>query len=277
MSKRPQPVRWTSTTLHNPVLYKIPASWISTLDCAPFSQTACFPHQPLIMDSARCHLPMDAQRFDLMQAPKMRVSSTTVARRHNIEGIMWPPTTTQLDQTVGGIWEDHDFVIVPIEPDLMPENSEPQSHSPSPTSTASSCWTSASSSIGGDTMMTTPACSFHTQVFDKDDFVITRTIIRPAPTSFVKGFFTLSSIHIPRRSPNVLLRPLGRVFSRLNCVGATAFRQDLHGGRTKAPHQALRRPVLHVIVTQTREQWEQDMAFKKAVQEIYPVSVSGRR
>jgi len=36
-------------------------------------------------------------------------------------------------------------------------------------------------------------------------------------------------------------------------------------------------PVLQVIVTQTREQYEQDLAFKEVLQEVFPEAVRRRR
>ncbi|KAL4071345.1 hypothetical protein V8B97DRAFT_454942 [Scleroderma yunnanense] len=233
-----------------------------------------------LMDAAR-YVAMDAQRFDPMHRPsKSHVVLNTWKERMGQVLCKSLHSGMQMDDAVGGIWEDHELVFVPITPQSPTEiftlaDSETSTSNSRSSSTSSYATTSLSSSIGDHTINTTPPSSHHTEVYDCDDLVITRTTIRPAPGTPIAGLFTRSTSPIPSRSSNPLFSSLSSIIKTLSCLSASAFAQDFDGIKARKPEQMAKKPVLQVIVTQTREQYEHDMAFKEAVQEIYPES-SGR-
>ena len=187
---------------------------------------------------------------------------------------------TQRDDAVGGIWEDHELVFVPIAAHSPTETftcTDSESGASNSSSSSSSSYTTASlsSSIGERTISTSQPCSHHAEVYDRDDLVITRTIIRPVPESPITSLFTRSSSPTPSRLTSLFFRSLSPILNALNCLSASAFAPEFDEDKAKEPEKPARKPVLQVIVTQTREQYEHDMAFKEAVQEIYPES-SGR-
>lgn len=183
---------------------------------------------------------------------------------------------TQRDDAVGGVWEDHELFFVPIAAHSPTETftcTDSESRTSSSSSASSYTTASLSSSISECTANTSPPRSHHTEAYDRDDLVITRTIIRPAPGSSITSLVTRSSASIPSRPTSPFLRSLSSILNALNCLSAGAFSQE--SNEAKEPEQPTKKLVLQVIVTQTREQYEHDMAFKEAVQEIYPES-SGR-
>lgn len=231
------------------------------------------------MDAAR-YVAMDAQRFDPMRRiNKCHFIQNT--RKAKMGQVLRKSLHlgTQRDDAVGGIWEDHELVFVPIAAHSPTETftcTDSESGASNSSSSASSYTTaSLSSSVGERTISTSQPCSHHAEVYDRDDLVITRTIIRPVPESPITSLFTRSSSPTPSRLTSLFFRSLSPILNALNCLSASAFAQEFDEDKVKEPEQPARKPVLQVIVTQTREQYEHDMAFKEAVQEIYPES-SGR-
>ncbi|KIM63904.1 hypothetical protein SCLCIDRAFT_673024 [Scleroderma citrinum Foug A] len=233
-----------------------------------------------LMDAAR-YVAMDAQRFDPMR--RIKKCHFVQNTRKGMMGQVLRKSLhlgTQRDDAVGGIWEDHELVFVPIAAHSPTETftyTDSESGASNSSSSSASSYTTASlsSSISERTINTSQPCSHQAEVYDRDDLVITRTIIRPAPEFPITSLFTRSSSPTPSRPTSPFLRPFSPILNALNCISASAFAQELDEGKAKEPEQSARKPVLQVIVTQTREQYEHDMAFKEAVQEIYPES-SGR-
>ncbi|KAG2127234.1 hypothetical protein DEU56DRAFT_820905 [Suillus clintonianus] len=96
----------------------------------------------------------------------------------------------------------------------------------------------------------------------------------PSPTT------THSPAPSPYHSSSALLsrptppsRPTSPVLQALNCFStSSAFNSDVDDSM---PMNRREIPVLQVIVTQTRERYEDDMAFKEIVGSIYPGPVAG--
>lgn len=226
---------------------------------------------------------MDAQRFDPMRRTKKPLNFAVVTGNEDMGQTLSKllRASTQMDDAVGGLWEDHELVFVPLElcypagtwiPSALGSNSVSSSSSDSATSTTASYATSASSFNGDDTSSTTPPSSRHIEEHERDNLVITRTVLRPKPQSTGADISSQPPSLISTRSSLRIMRPLTLVFKAFSCISGRTF-VDLPA--RKPEHQA-RQPVLQVIVTQTREQYEHDMAFKEAVQEIYPEAFSGR-
>ncbi|KAF9237871.1 hypothetical protein BU15DRAFT_48223 [Melanogaster broomeanus] len=251
------------------------------------------------MDSSRYEA-MDAQRFDhmrrkvsscqqhLLPRDSILFSETPFQPRYSFMGQLvckasqpeLPPT-----EAVGGIWSDHELVLVPI--DVTPprdlvastfsdsvsdssSDSSSASLSSSQQSSSSSYFTTPSPIAENDLGSSFPASSRQVDTFDREDLIITRTIIRPAPQSPIMGLFTRPSSPIASRPRSPFSRPISPVLQALNCFSTTAFEQDLDNIQIERAKQPARQQVLQVIVTQTRQQYEQDMAFKELIQEVYP-------
>ncbi|KAG1716221.1 hypothetical protein ID866_961 [Astraeus odoratus] len=232
-------------------------------------------------DAARC-VAMDAQRFDPMRRASKLLRLTPNTPKENMGQVLCKPlrTSKQIDDAVGGVWEDHELVFVPIE---AYSPTETLSYADSDSSWSNSLSTSIStfippppSSISNDTVNAGQPCSRHIEVYDRDDLIITRTTIRPAPVSQLTGRFTRPSIPIPSRPLSPFLRPLSPLLKAISCLSASVFGGHLDDTQAREPKETTKEPVLQVIVMQTREQYEHDMAFKEAVQEIHPESFSGR-
>lgn len=173
---------------------------------------------------------------------------------------------------MGDVRSDHEVVVGLVEGGGF----DLEGSCPSPTDT---CTTRATSSTPDD-------------VYDPVDIVVTRTIIQPDPN--------------PRRGPRMLSRPqmvVRRMFSRLpsstntyslsqsssssvsprstppscfkslvlqafNCLStSSAFDSDVDDMKA---HRM--RPVLLVIVKETREKYEDDRAFKEIVGTVFPAA-----
>lgn len=185
---------------------------------------------------------------------------------------------------VGGIWSDHELVLVPLEVSSH-RDSLGSALAPSFSSTSSSG--SAASASTSSTYFTTPSLtaesgletspsgspstgSRQVETYDREDLIITRTIIRPAThASTLRGMFSRPSSPLFSRPTSPLSRPNTPVFQALNCFRPGGFERDVGDAQTERRALATQ-PVLQVIVTQTREQYEQDRAFKEVVQEVYP-------
>lgn len=230
------------------------------------------------------YVAMDAQRFDPMRRTKKPLNFAVVTGNEDMGQTLskFLRASTQMDDAVGGLWEDHELVFVPLElcypagtliPSALGSSSVSSSSSESTTPTTASYPTSASSSFNSDgATSTTPPSSLHVEKHERDSLVITRTLLRPKPQSMGADISPQPPNLISPRSSPRLMRPLNSVFKAFSCISGRTF-DDLPA--RKPEHQA-RQPVLQVIVTQTREQYEHDMAFKEAAQEIYPEAFSGR-
>ncbi|KAI6168643.1 hypothetical protein EDD17DRAFT_632138 [Pisolithus thermaeus] len=230
------------------------------------------------------YVAMDAQRFDPMRRTKKPLNFAVITGKEDMGQRLSKllRASTQMDDAVGGIWEDHELVFVPIElcspagtlmPSTLGSGSVSSSSSESTTPTTASYTTSASSSFNSDdTTSTTPPSSRHIEEHERDNLVITRTVVRPPPQPTGADVSPQPLSLISTRPSLRFLRPLSSVLKAFRCISGCTF-DDLPA---REPEQQARQPVLQVIVTQTREQYEHDRAFKEAVQEIYPEAFSGR-
>ncbi|KAG9312240.1 hypothetical protein JVU11DRAFT_7539 [Chiua virens] len=247
------------------------------------------------MDLARYEA-MDAQRFDPMRSNKHPSNLAISPVMGQIFRRLSQPELPPHD-VVGGIWSDHELVLVPLEvssqrnsfgsvlAESLSSLSSPESPVSASTSTSSSSSYFTTPSPTAETETETGAHlnmslassprsspgSRQVDTFDRDDLIVTRTVIRPTAP---RGMFSRpSSPPISRRPTptSPLSRPNTPVFQALNCFRSGAFENEWDNVRTGATQ-----PVLQVIVTQTREQYEQDLAFKEVVHEVCP-EASGRR
>ncbi|KAF8132058.1 hypothetical protein EV363DRAFT_1296199 [Boletus edulis] len=248
------------------------------------------------MDLARRDA-MDAQRFDPLRRKKtpssLSITSTTTDMGQILRRLSQPELPP--NGVVGGIWSDHELVLVPLDVSLnrdsigsiIAESVSSSSSSDSATSAASSAssatyFTSSSPPTAESGLGTSPSGSSSSgsrqiDTYDRDDLIITRTIIRPAAPSSIRGLFSRPSSPMVSRPTSPLSRPNTPVFQALNCFRPSAFERDVDGIQTERAMGAASQPVLQVIVTQTREQYEQDLAFKEVVQEVYPEASRRRR
>ena len=199
---------------------------------------------------------------------------------------------------VGGIWSDHELVLVPLEvsshrnsigsvlAESLSSSSSTTSESESVPSTPSSAssssyFTTSSPNLAEGALETSPSGtsssgSRQVDTFDREDLIITRTVIRPATQSAIRGMFSRPSSPMVSRPASPLSRPNTPVFQALNCFRPSAFEREVDDIQTERA-MGTAQPVLQVIVTQTREQYEQDRAFKEVVQEVYPEATRRRR
>lgn len=243
------------------------------------------------MDTAR-YDPMDAQRFDPLLRTSTRhnsLSKTSTEKLTMGQGLCVrtrPCGLFSVRASVGGVWPDHEVVVVPLEGgDADSEVS--RSSTPSSTST-STTYTTASSAMPDEP----PSHTQQVDVHERDDVVVTRTIIRPTPNPNRNPSRMPSRTHMrlprmfsrspsPTSSPSSSLsalprsnppsRPTSPVLQALNCFSTSSTferdEDDVH--IIESP-----RPVLQVIVTQTRERYEDDRAFKEIVGSVYPGPVA---
>ncbi|KAG1799531.1 hypothetical protein EV424DRAFT_1352321 [Suillus variegatus] len=179
------------------------------------------------------HNPMDAQRFDPLRRTNMRLVSLFKTHTSDL-GLGLCVRTEQT--SVGDVRSDHEVVVGLVEGGGF----DLEGSCPSPTDT---CTTRATSSTPDD-------------VYDPVDIVVTRTIIQPDPN--------------PRRGPRMLSRPqmVSLVLQAFNCLStSSAFDSDVDDMKA---HRM--RPVLLVIVKETREKYEDDRAFKEIVGTVFPAA-----
>ncbi|KAG8220448.1 hypothetical protein J3R82DRAFT_3142 [Butyriboletus roseoflavus] len=238
--------------------------------------------------------PMDEQRFDPMRRKK--TLSSLVITSTDMGQILRRCSQPELPPTgvVGGVWSDHELVLVPLEVSSHRDSvGSALAESVSSTSISEST-ASASSSTSSSTYFTTPSPTHENgleaspsgssttpgtrqvDTFDREDLIITRTIIRPTAQSTIRSMFSRPSSPMVSRPTSPLSRPNTPVFQALNCFRPNAFEREVDDIQAERAIVATQ-PVLQVIVTQTREQYEQDLAFKEAVQEVYPESNRRRR
>ncbi|KIK39662.1 hypothetical protein CY34DRAFT_108113 [Suillus luteus UH-Slu-Lm8-n1] len=219
------------------------------------------------MDQTRYN-PLDAQRFD----PLLRTRT----------GLVSPFNTSASPKTGQGpcvrtdrarardVWLDHEAVD-PFEGG----GSDSEGSCSSPTSTM-------------DTLVTSPMPV-------DDDIVVTRTIIRPNPSPrrrpartpsrmqmvltriFSRWLSPIRTYFPPQSSSSVRPRSthprrsnrLARVLRALNCFStSSAFERDADD----IEMQKRKRPVLLVIVKETKERYEDDRAFKEIVTSVCPAA-----
>jgi len=264
------------------------------------------------MDLARYEA-MDAQRFDPMR-PKVGFITTTTSSlathpfsQKTLSNLSITSTKKDMGQVlrrlphpelppngvVGGIWSDHELVLVPLDVSSLRDSifsalaesasSFSQSASSTVASSASSStyFTTPSTTTAEDGLETPPsgfysAGSRQVDTFDREDLIITRTIIRPATQSSIRGMFSRPSSPMVSRPTSPLSHTNSPVFQALNCFRPSAFEREVDDIQTERAMVAAQ-PLLQVIVTQTREQYEQDLAFKEVVQEVYPEASRRRR
>ncbi|KAG2118182.1 uncharacterized protein F5147DRAFT_833290 [Suillus discolor] len=246
------------------------------------------------MDTAR-YDSMDAQRFHPLLRTSTRpnsLSKTGTEKSTMGQGLCVrtrPCALFPVRASVGGVWPDHEVVVVPLEGgDAYSE----ASRSSTPSSSASTTYATASSVMPD----VPPSHAQQVDVYERDDVVVTRTIIRPNPNPNPTPTPTPSrnpsrmpsrvQMRIPRifsRSPsptsspssslsalprsNPPSRPTSPVLQVLNCFSTSSTferdEDDVHIAESP-------RPILQVIVTQTRERYENDRAFKEIVGSVYP-------
>lgn len=224
------------------------------------------------MGAARYN-PLDAQRFDPLRRTRIRLASlfnTDTSKLMMRQGL---GVRTER-ASMGDMWPDHEVVVDPFEG----EGSDLEGSCSSPPSTTDTCTTS-------------PA---PIDVYDHDDIVVTRTIIRPnpnphrgptrkpsrmqmvltwmfsrlpSPTSTHSPCSSSSSSALHRSTPPSRSKSL--VLQALNCFStSSAFDSD----EDDMEMHRMDRPVLLVIVKQTRERYEDDRAFKEIVGSVCPAA-----
>ncbi|KAG1830784.1 hypothetical protein EV424DRAFT_241169 [Suillus variegatus] len=242
------------------------------------------------MDTAR-YDSMDAQRFHPLLRTSTRpnsLSKTGTEKSTMGQGLCVrtrPCGLFPVRASVGGVWPDHEVVVVPLEGgDAYSE----ASRSSTPSSSASTTYATASSVMHD----VPPSHAQQVDVYERDDVVVTRTIIRPnpnptpTPSRNPSRMPSRAQMRIPRifsRSPspttspssslsalprsNPPSRPTSPVLQVLNCFSTSSTferdEDDVHIAESP-------RPTLQVIVTQTRERYENDRAFKEIVGSVYP-------
>ncbi|KAG2350973.1 hypothetical protein BDR05DRAFT_985860 [Suillus weaverae] len=249
------------------------------------------------MDTAR-YDPMDAQRFDPLLRTSTRpnsLSKTGTEKSTMGQGLCVrtrPCGLFPVRASVGGIWPDHEVVVVPLEGGDA--DSEASRSSTPSSASASTTYMTASSAMPD----VSPSHNQQVDAYGRDDVVVTRTIIRPNPNPTPTPNLhrnpgrmpSRAQMRLPRmfsRSPsptaspssslsalprsNPPSRPTSPVLQALNCfsTSSTFERDDNDVHIAESP-----RPILQVIVTQTRERYEDDRAFKEIVGSVYPGPVA---
>ncbi|KAG1726881.1 uncharacterized protein EDB91DRAFT_54691 [Suillus paluster] len=238
--------------------------------------------------------PMDAQRFDPLRRTNTKTNSPSkIGTLQLTMGQGLCVRTRPVREAVGAVWPDHEVVVVPLAGGDGDEYSEGGSTSRSSTltSTSASITNTRASSPAPD-IDVPPSHTREVDVHDRDDIVVTRTIIRPNPNPnrtpsrrpsrtqmTLARVFSRSPPPSASNSPSASIRALPRsnppsrptspVLQALNCFSTSSTFEcdvdDTHGER----------PVLQVIVTQTRERYEDDRAFKEIVGSVYPGPAAG--
>ncbi|KAG0700197.1 hypothetical protein DFH29DRAFT_643066 [Suillus ampliporus] len=262
--------------------------------------------------------PMDAQRFDpLRRTGTVNISfhfltsfkfltsrSPPILQKTTSSSAIGTSTLTMgqglcvrtrpMRTAVGGIWPDHEVVVIPLSGGDMDSESEGVSTCSTLTSTSTSTSTTdARASSPAPDVGVPPSHTREVDVYDRDDIVVTRTIIRPNPNpnhrtpsrTPSRTQLTLarmlsrspppSTTHSPSSSTSALprsnppSRPTSPVLQVLNCFStSSAFESDGDDMHERGAGES--RPVLQVIVAQTRERYEDDRAFKEIVGQVYP-------
>ncbi|KAG1738277.1 hypothetical protein EDB19DRAFT_910117 [Suillus lakei] len=238
------------------------------------------------------HNPLDAQRFDPLRRTRTRLVSffkTGSSKLMMEKGLC-------LGTERVSVWLDHDAVVHPLEGG----GSDSEGSCPStPSSSSSSISTTDARTTSPTLVDMPPSRTQQFDAYDRDDMVVTRTIIRPNPNSHHNPTCTPSRMRMvlarifsrssspttthppsPSSSSSALprsthpSRPTNRVLQALNCFSTSStFDNDVDDMQV---HER-KRPVFQVIVVQTRERYEDDMAFKEIVGSVLPAAgVRGR-
>ncbi|KAG1770593.1 hypothetical protein EV702DRAFT_1049315 [Suillus placidus] len=222
------------------------------------------------MGAARYN-PLDAQRFDPLRRTRIRLASLFNTGTSKL--MMRQSLGVRTERvSMGDMWPDHEVVVDPFEGG----GSDLEGSCSSPPSTTDTCATS-----------TTPI-----DVYDHDDIVVTRTIIRPNPNPHrgptrtssrmqmvLTWMFSRSpsptSTHSPSSSSSALRqstppsRSKSLVLQALNCFStSSSFDSD----EDDMEMHRRERPVLLVIVKQMKEKYEDDRAFKEIVGSVCPAA-----
>lgn len=221
------------------------------------------------MDRTRYN-PLDAQRFDLLRRTRTRLVSLCNTSTSKLITGQGPCVRTERARDV---WLDHKAVDT-----LEGGGSDLEGSCSSCTSTATV-----------DTRATSPT---PVDVYGHDDIVVTRTIIHPNPNPHRGTARTPSRMQVltrmfsrwpsPARTyfpsqPSSSVRPrstpisrfTSRVLRALNCFStSSAFESDVDD----IEMHRRKRPVLLVIVKETKERYEDDRAFKDIVASVCPAA-----
>ncbi|KAG1840933.1 hypothetical protein DFJ58DRAFT_85535 [Suillus subalutaceus] len=219
------------------------------------------------------HNPLDAQRFDPLRRTRTRLVSLFNTSTSKL--MMGQGLRVKMERaSVGDLWPDYEVVVNPFEAGGF----DSEGSCPSPPFT-----------LITDARATSPT---PINVYDHDDIVITRTIIHPNPNphrgptrilsrtwmvltrmfscspSFTNTYspsLSSSSSVSPRSTP--LERSTSLVPRVLNCFStSSAFDSDADDIKIHRRE----RPVLLVVVKETRERYEDDRAFKEIVESVFP-------
>lgn len=219
------------------------------------------------------HNPLDAQRFDPLRRTRTRLVSllnTSTSKLMMRQGLCVRTERASVDD----MWPDHKVVVDPFEAG----GSDSEGSCPLPSFTSTEARATSLTPI---------------DIYDHDDIVVTRTIIHPnpnphrgptrmlsrtrmvftcmfscspSPTNAYSPFPSSSSVS-PRSTP--LSRSTSLVLRALNCFStSSAFDSDADDIKIHRRE----RPVLLVIVKETRERYEDDRAFKEIVGSTFPAA-----
>lgn len=235
-----------------------------------------------------------AHSFSQKTPSNLPITLTKKEMGQIIRRLSKPESPSSGGGVVGGVWSDHELVLVPLEVSShrdsigsalaasVSSSSTSQSTASASSSTSSSTYFTTSSPDVESDSETSPSGSSSTpetrqvDTFDREDLIITRTIIRPTTQSSIRTMFSRPSSPMVSRPTSPLSRPNTPVLQALNCFRPSAFEREVDDIQMERAIVATQ-PVLQVIVTQTREQYEQDLAFKEVVQEVYPEARRRRR
>ncbi|KAG1756992.1 hypothetical protein EDB19DRAFT_1344 [Suillus lakei] len=157
------------------------------------------------MDTAR-YDPMDAQRFNPLlrtSTSPNSLSKTGTSKLTMGQGLCVrtrPCALFPVRASVGGVWPDHEVVVLPLEGG---DGDSEASRSSTPSSASVSTTYTTASSGPPDVP---PSHTQQVDVHERDDVVVTRTIIRPNPTP--------NPHRDPSRMPSRAQMRLARMFSR---------------------------------------------------------------
>ncbi|KAG1723394.1 hypothetical protein EDB19DRAFT_1952898 [Suillus lakei] len=242
------------------------------------------------------HNPLDAQHFDPLRRTCTRL---VLFFKTGSSKLMMEKGLCLRTERVS-VWLDHDAVVHPLEGGgSNSEGSCPSTPSSSSSSSSSSISTTDACTTSPTLVDMPPSRTQQFNVYGRDDMVVTCTIIRPNPNSHHNPTCTpsrmrmvlarifsrssspttthppspsSSSSALPRSTPPS--RPTNQVLQALNCFSTSStFDNNVDGMQV---HER-KRPVFQVIVVQTRERYEDDMAFKEIVGSVLPAAgVRGR-
>ncbi|KIK39242.1 hypothetical protein CY34DRAFT_347456 [Suillus luteus UH-Slu-Lm8-n1] len=232
------------------------------------------------MDHTRYN-PLDAQRFDPLLRTRTGLVSPFNTSASKLKTRQGPCVRTERGRA-RDVWLDHK-AFNPLEGG----SSDSKGSCSSPTSTSTM-----------DTRATSPM-----PVEGHDDIVITRTIIRPNPTpnpnrrpartpsrmqmtltrmfsrwsspKRTRTYFPpqSSSSARPRSTPSRRCKKLARVLGALNCFSpSSAITIESDADDIEMHSRKRQRPVLFVVVKESKERYEDDRAFKEIVTSICPAA-----